>query len=61
MAVVGMGCLLPACRASYYKVPITKSRKHLRPYDDKKDRGKRRIKVKKYKSLKKTKKINDQN
>lgn len=57
-----MICLatLPACHATYYKVPITKSRKHFRPYDDKKDRGKRRVKVKKYKSLIRTKKINEE-
>ncbi|MFT7029608.1 MAG: hypothetical protein ACJA2C_000996 [Marinoscillum sp.] len=47
------------CHASYYKVPITKSRNHIRPYDDKKDRGRKRVKTKKFKSLKTTKGIND--
>ncbi len=52
--------LLGSCHASYYKIPITKSRSHFRPYDDKKDRGKKRVKIKKYKSLKKTNRINAQ-
>lgn len=55
-----MGCMaLESCHASYYKIPITKSRKHFRPYDAKKDRGKKRVKVRKFKSLKHTKGIND--
>ncbi|WP_421877724.1 hypothetical protein [Marinoscillum sp.] len=52
--------LFSGCHASYYKIPITKSRKHFRPYDSKRDRGKKRVKIKKYKSLKRTKKINAQ-
>lgn len=47
------------CHATYYKVPITKSRKHFRPYDAKKDRGKKRVKITRYKSLKRTKGINE--
>ena len=33
---------------------------HFKPYNDKKDRGRPRTKVKKYKSLKSTRKINVQ-
>ena len=51
---------LGACHATYYKIPVTKSRKHFSPYDAKKDKGKRRVKTKKYKSLKKTKGIRDE-
>lgn len=54
------GLAFSGCHASYYKIPITKSRKHFRPYNDKKDRGKKRVHIKKYKSLNRTKKINDQ-
>jgi len=45
-----------SCQVSYYKVPITKSKKRFRPYDSKKDRGKKRIKTVKYKSLNSTSK-----
>lgn len=53
------GTYLSGCHASYYKIPITKSKKHFRPYDSKRDRGKKRTKIRKYKSLKRTKGIND--
>lgn len=50
---------LDACRASYYKVPVVKSKKRFTPYDQKKDRGKKRTRIKKYKSLKHTKRIHE--
>lgn len=64
IAVIWVLCLFTlgsfeACRASYYKVPVVKSKKRFRPYDQKKDRRKKRTKIKKYKSLERTRKINE--
>lgn len=49
--------LLSSCHASYYKVKITKPKRHFGYYDASKDSKKKRVKTVKYKSLKKTKRI----
>ncbi len=49
--------MLSACHASYYKVKVTKPRKHFGYYDASKDSKKKRIKTVKMKSLKSTKGI----
>lgn len=50
---------ISACRTTYYKVPVVKNKKRFSPYDQKRDRWKKRTKITKYKSLKRTKHIND--
>ncbi|WP_258105567.1 hypothetical protein [Marinoscillum sp. MHG1-6] len=52
--------LITSCHATYYKVKMTKPKRHFFGgyYDDSKDRKKKRIKTVRYKSLKSTKGIN---
>lgn len=57
-----ISCLLfglSGCHATYYKVPVTKSKKRILPYNPKKDKSKKRTKIRNFKSLKHSKNIND--
>ncbi|MFY0601447.1 MAG: hypothetical protein JXR03_17365 [Cyclobacteriaceae bacterium] len=48
---------LSSCHASYYKVKVTKPKRHFGYFNAAKDSKKKRVKTVRYKSLKKTKGI----